>query len=129
MTLAVLDASALLALLLGEPGGDSVLAVLPEAALSVVNLAEVVGHYARNGAAESDIRLILDPLPIDLIRLDDGLAFVAGLLLPVTRSAGLSIGDRACLALALRLRVPALTADRSWEKIAGDVGVEIRLIR
>ncbi len=111
MTLAVLDASALFAAL-GEPGSDKVRAVLAESALSMVN-----------------IRLVLDPLPIDLIGFDAELAVAAGLLLPATRRAGLSIGDRACLALALRLGVPALTADRSWQSIASAVGVEIVLIR
>ena len=114
---------------LGEPGSDKVRAVLAESALSMVNLAEVVGHFARNGSAERDIRLVLDPLPIDLIGFDAELAVAAGLLLPATRRAGLSIGDRACLALALRLGVPALTADRSWQSIASAVGVEIVLIR
>ena len=66
MTLAVLGASALLALLLSEPGGEKVRAVLAESALTVVNLGEVVGRFARNGVAQRDIRLVLDPLPIAL---------------------------------------------------------------
>jgi ribonuclease VapC len=129
MTLAVLDASAPLALLLGEPGRERVRAVLPQSALTAVNFAEVVGHFARNGAAERDIRLVLDPLPIDLVAFDEDLAYAAGLLLPATRQAGLSFGDRACLALALRLHVPALTADRLWQSVAEAVGVEVDLIR
>jgi ribonuclease VapC len=75
MTLAVLDASALLALLLGEPGSEKVRAVLAASALTVVNLGEVVGHFARNGAAERNIRLVLDPLPIDIVVFDEELAF------------------------------------------------------
>ena len=129
MISAVLDASALLALLLGEPGSEKVRAVLDESALTTVNLAEVVGHFARNGAVERDIRPVLDPLPVDLIGFDEELAFTAGLLLPATRQAGLSFGDRACLALALRLGVRALTADRSWQSVADAIGVEIDLIR
>lgn len=129
MISAVLDASPLLALLLGEPGGEKVRAILAESALTMVNLAEVVGHFARNGALERDIRLVLDPLPFDRIGFDEELAFTAGLLLPATRQAGLSFGDRACLALALRLGVRALTADRSWQSVADAVGVEIDLIR
>jgi PIN domain nuclease of toxin-antitoxin system len=129
MTLAVLDASALLALLLGERGDEKVRAVLAQSAVTAVNLAEVVGHFARNGAAERDIRLVLDPLPIDLVVFDEELAFAAGLLLPATRQAGLSLGDRACLALASRLQVRALTADRSWQGIAETIGVDIDLIR
>jgi ribonuclease VapC len=129
MIVAVLDASALLALLLGEQGGENVRAVLADAAIAAVNLSEVVAHFARNGVAETDIRLVLNPLPIERIPFDEGLAFAAGLLLPVTRRAGLSFGDRACLALAARLGVRALTADRTWQNVAKAVGVEIELIR
>jgi|SRR6266516_3669439 len=126
---AVLDASALLALLLAERGGDKVGTVLANSAMTTVNLGEVVGHFARNGAREADIRLVLDPLPIERIAFDEDMAFAAGLLLPATRKAGLSFGDRACLALAARLGVQAVTADRSWLTIAQAVEVEIRPIR
>jgi ribonuclease VapC len=126
---AVLDASALLALLLAERGGDEVGTVLANSVMTTVNLGEVVGHFARNGAREADIRLVLDPLPIERMPFDEDLAFAAGLLLPATRKAGLSFGDRACLALAARLNVRALTADRSWFAIAKAVGVDIRPIR
>jgi PIN domain nuclease of toxin-antitoxin system len=129
MIVAVLDASADLALLLEEPGAEQVRAVLAQCALTVVNLSEVVGHFARNGAGEQDIRLVLDPLPLNLVNFDKDLAFAAGLLVPATRRAGLSFGDRACLALASRLGVRALTADRSWRNIAQTIGVEIDLIR
>jgi ribonuclease VapC len=125
----VLDASALLALLLDERGAGKVRNALADSAMTTVNLSEVVGHFARNGAAEKDIRPVLDPLPIELITFDEGLALSAGLLLRATRPAGLSLGDRACLALAARLGVPALTADRSWLTAAQAAGVEIDLIR
>lgn len=129
MTRAVLDASALLALLLDEPGASSVTAVLDEAAISAVNLAEVVGQYARRGIPVSEIRTMLSLFSIQIVPFDDALAFDAGLLVPKTRSAGLSLGDRACLALARQLGSTALTADRSWSRIARAVGVEIELIR
>jgi len=61
MTAAVLDASALLALLLGESDGEKLRAVLTNSAMTAVNLGEVVGHFARIGSAEADIRLMLDP--------------------------------------------------------------------
>ncbi len=70
MTLAVLDASALLALLLGEPGGETVRAVLSDAAMSTVNLAEVVGHYARNDVARKQIAEVHSPLPVRYIAPD-----------------------------------------------------------
>src|SRR6516165_4294046 len=84
---------------------------LPISAMTTVNLAEVVGHFVRNGAFEPDIRMVLDPLPVELIPFDDEMTYTTGLLLSATRRAGLSLGDRACLALAGRLGVPALTAD------------------
>jgi ribonuclease VapC len=125
----VLDASALLALLLGEPGGEKVRAVLADAAISTVNLAEVVAHYARNGASEAEIREVLDPLPFDRIDFDADLALACGLMLPATRAAGLSLGDRACLALARRLDVAAITADRSWSTVSAAVGVAVDPLR
>ena len=129
MTAAVLDASALLALILGEPGGEKVGSVLTNSAMTAVNLGEVVGHFAHMGSPETEIRLMLDPLPFVRVELDAQLAFIAGLMLPATRPAGLSFGDRACLALANKLGVRALTADRAWQRIGGAVGVQIELIR
>ncbi len=129
MITALLDASALLAVLLDEPGGEKVRAVLAESGMSEVNLSEVIGHFARNGAAEKDIRLVLDPLPIERHPFDGELAYIAGLLVPVTRSGGLSFGDRACLALAQRLGVRVLTADRAWRNIATLLAIDIEVIR
>jgi ribonuclease VapC len=128
MTVAVLDASALLSMLRSEPGGERVRSIIADSAMTTVNLGEVVGHYARNGVAEADIRLALDPLPVDWIAFDDAMAYAAGLLIPITRRAGLSFGDCACLALGGRLAVPVLTADRSWARISEAAGVEIELI-
>jgi ribonuclease VapC len=125
----VLDASALLALLLGEPGGDRVRSELSDAIMSSVNLAEVVAHYARNGAVEDDIREVLGPLPFARIPFDDDFAFDCGLMLPATRSAGLSLGDRACLTLAKRTGLRALTADRSWAAVGERLGVSIEVLR
>jgi PIN domain nuclease of toxin-antitoxin system len=76
MTAAILDASALLALLLGEPGGAAVQAVLVDSAMSMVNLAEVVGHFARHGVADPEIRRVLEPLPIAWIVFDADLAYL-----------------------------------------------------
>jgi PIN domain nuclease of toxin-antitoxin system len=129
MTAAVLDASALLALVLGEPGGEKVQNILTDSAMTAVNLGEVVGHFARIGSAEADIRLMLDPSPFLRVALDEELAFITGLMLPATRRAGLSFGDRACLALASKLGVRVLTSDSAWQHVARTVGVEIELIR
>jgi ribonuclease VapC len=78
MTAAVLDASALLVLILGEPGGDKVQRVLTDCAMTAVNLSEVIGHFAGIGASEADIRLMLDPLPLVPVALDEELAFATG---------------------------------------------------
>jgi PIN domain nuclease of toxin-antitoxin system len=129
MTAAVLDASALLALVLGEPGGDRIQNILTDCAMTAVNLGEVVGHFARVGSSEAEIRLMLDPLPFLRVALDEELAFIAGLMLPATGQAGLSFGDRACLALANKLGVRALTADRAWLHVGRALGVEIEVIR
>ena len=125
----VLDASALLALLLQEPGADRVKAALDGAAMGVVNLAEVVSHYAKLGAARSDIEALLRPLPIRVVPVDATLSYDAGMLRPVTLERGLSLGDRYCLALARREGVPALTAERRWPEIAGAAGVRVEVIR
>ncbi len=104
-------------------------AELADAAMSTVNLAEVVAYYARNGANPRNIAEMLDPLPFARVPLDSDLAFDCGLMLPATRAAGLSLGDRACLALARRLACRALTADRSWAAVSKAVGVEVDMVR
>jgi ribonuclease VapC len=125
----VLDASALLAMLKNEPGGDVVAAVLDDTAITTVNFAEVVGFYARRGSSEAEIRGMLVPLPTERYRFDEELAYTAGLMVTTTASAGLSFGDRTCLALARRLNAKTLTADRAWLRVAAAVGVEVELIR
>ncbi len=129
MTSFVLDASAILALLLGEPGADKVKAALDGSVMSTVNLGEVVSHYAKLGAARQDIEAMLRPLPIRSIPLDAALSYDAGMLRPITLEGGLSLGDRCCLALARREGLPALTAERRWPLIAEAAGVTVELIR
>jgi PIN domain nuclease of toxin-antitoxin system len=129
VTSVALDASALLAMLLGEPGGEKVKAVLDGAVLGAVNLAEIVSHYAKLGAARSDIEAMLRPLPIRVVPIDAALSYNAGMLRPITLPGGLSLGDRYCLALAKREGVPALTAERRWPDIAAAAGVTVELIR
>lgn len=126
----VLDASALLAFLLDEPGKDKVMrAISADTCLSVVNLAEVASVYALRGVSAEGIRSLASRLPIELIDMDQDLAVRAALLTPATRPRGLSLGDRVCLALAGRMGVPAMTADRAWAEIASGIGVTVHLIR
>jgi len=72
-------------MLLGQQGGVRVGHALTQSAMVTVNFAEVVGHYARNGGRDAEIRAILDPLPIAVAPLDHELAYQAGMLLPMTR--------------------------------------------
>ncbi|BDG60494.1 type II toxin-antitoxin system VapC family toxin [Caldinitratiruptor microaerophilus] len=124
----VLDASALLALLNNEPGAEQVMAALLEGAvISAVNLSEVTAKLADVGMPEAEIRQVLGPLPMDVVPFDAESAYQTGLLRVHTREAGLSLGDRACLALAKQLGRPALTAERAWGQLKSDV--EVRLIR
>lgn len=123
----VLDASAVIALLRREKGADVVASAIPGAVISTVNLSEVAAWLSDSGAEEREIRLTLDGLDIEFNTFDGDSAFAAGGLRRATRHKGLSFGDRACLALADRLALPALTADRSWAEL--DIGVEVVLIR
>ena len=104
-------------------------AALDGALLCVVNLAEIVSHYAKLGASRPDIEAMLRPLPIRVVPVDVALSYEAGMLRPLTLPGGLSLGDRYCLALAKLEGVPALTAERRWPDIAAAAGVTVDLIR
>ena len=92
-----------------------------------VNLAEAITSMVNRGTSEADIRRLLAAMSLDVLPFDEELAYRAGLLRSATRSAGLSLGDRACLALAERLGVPALTTDRIWGTL--QLGIQIEVIR
>jgi ribonuclease VapC len=122
----ILDASALLVLLKGEPGSERVIeAIRDEAAISAVNFSEVVGKLCDGGMPEEVIHESLDPLELDIVEFDTELAYQAGLLRPLTKSSGLSLGDRACLALAQHLNLPALTTDRVWKDLLPAITVQL----
>ena len=127
MSKVVLDASALLALLNAEKGAQVVQQLLPEALLSTVNLAEVVTRLSTVGMPDEEIRATLSLLGLELVAFDEEQSFLAGLLVAHTHTFGLSLGDRACLALAQVSHAPALTADQAWKEL--DIGVKIQLIR
>ncbi len=129
MSAAVLDASALLALLHEEPGANTVAEVLGEACMSSVNYAEVVSHFIHAGMPAEQVDAMLRPLPMTIVAADQALATLAGRLRAATAEAGLSLGDHFCLALARRDGLPALTADRQWRSIADAAGVEVLIIR
>ena len=125
----VLDASAVIAMLKGERGAAKVAGAIAGALVSSVNYAEVVSHFVHLGAPIDEVRTMLGTLPYAVVAADDALAWEAGGLRSVTASAGLSLGDRFCLALAKRVGVAAYTADKAWRDIAGDVGAKVVIIR
>ncbi|MBI2830339.1 MAG: type II toxin-antitoxin system VapC family toxin [Chloroflexi bacterium] len=124
---AVIDASALLALLNVEPGAGMVAEALPNGVISSVNLSEVVAKLSDAGMPENAIRQALQPLGLEIVPFDEEQAYQAGLLRTATQDMGLSLGDRACLSLAKTLGVVALTADRAWSGLS--VGATIKVIR
>ena len=125
----VLDASALMAVVNSEPGAGRVEEALDAGAtMSTVNLSEVVAKLAEAGLPEQSVLDVIGPVGLQFAVFDAEDAVSAGLLRLPTRSAGLSFGDRACLALASRIGVPVLTADRAWAAVDLD-GVEVQFIR
>jgi PIN domain nuclease of toxin-antitoxin system len=130
---AVLDASALLALLKGEPGAERVAEALERGAyLSAVNLAEVLSKLADWGEdpAEAQARMAqlgLLGAAVEVLPFTGEDALEVARLRALTRAYGLSFGDRACLALARRLGLPALTAERAWAEL--DLGIPVEVLR
>jgi ribonuclease VapC len=123
----VLDTSALLACLNREPGSESITGSIAGALLSTVNLAEAMAVLVRRGASKEKASEILELLEFQVADFNRSMAEETGALIERTHSRGLSLGDRACLALALTENLPVVTADRAWRGV--DVGVKIRFIR
>lgn len=123
----MLDASALLALMLGEDGADAVHAVLPHARVSTVNLSEVAAKLQERGVPDEVVGASLAELDLIVIPFDRDQAMRAGLLRAATRPAGLSLGDRACLAAAATADAIAITTDRAWAKL--DLGIKVEVAR
>ena len=128
MSKIVLDASAMLAALNHEPGSEKLTPeMLSNAAGSTVNLAEVHTKLVMRGghpdeAWEDTLSAIREPVPFT-----EEQARIAGGLVAQTRALGLSLGDRACLALGLALNAPVYTTDKSWKNLK--LGVRIHVIR
>jgi ribonuclease VapC len=123
----VLDASALLALLHAEPGAEAVEQAVDRAAISTVNWSEVCQRSLARNVDTNGLRAEVEAVGVEIVPFTAADAERAADLWFPTRRLGLSLGDRACLALASRLDRPALTADRSWIEL--DLGVEIQAIR
>jgi ribonuclease VapC len=128
MNKVVLDASAILAMLNDEPGAEKITPeLLSRATTSAVNLAEVQTILVRKGGdPDESWALAVDPIP-DVEPFTAEQARIAGTLIQKTRSLGLSLGDRACLALAIALDAPVYTTDQLWRKLR--LGVPIHVLR
>lgn len=123
----VFDASAVLALLKRETGTDRLLAVLGRATISCVNLAEVQSKLVFEGLEERAAWARINFLGCRPVSFDSNLARQAGSLIEQTKSSGLSLGDRACLALAMERKARVYTTDRAWANLG--LGIEIEVIR
>lgn len=121
----VLDSSALLCLLNGEAGAERVAEALPWAVIGAVNLAEVVTKLREHGLSAEEVEDALGGFNLDVRPFTAVQAYATGHLRQATRSQGLSLGDRACLALAGELGAPALTADQAWSKVEAGAAVEV----
>jgi len=124
---AVLDASAVLAVLFRETGADVVAGHIDTGLVGAVNHSEVLAKAVERGASIEDTVRQLARFEFTIVPFDAEQAALAASLRPLTRSWGLSLGDRACLALALKTSLPAFTADGDWEKCS--VGVNVVKIR
>lgn len=124
---AVFDSSAVLAVIFRENGAAAARDAAADAIMSSVNVTEVITRMIDEGASREAALRSLRKVGPAIRPFDESLALQAGYLRTETRQYGLSLGDRACLALALRERVPVVTADRAWAKL--DLGIDIRVIR
>ena len=123
----MLDASAVLAMMLGEAGGDEVGKRLPASQISAVNLSEVVAKLQEGGVPDDVITSSLAELDFDVLAFDQEQASRAGLLRDATQGTGLSLGDRAYLGTAATRDAVAVTTDLAWSKV--EVGIAIEVLR
>ncbi len=128
MTVA-LDTSVILAALLDESGGDQVTEVMSDAVISTVNVLEAYTVFARKGLSTATLDTFLQFRGIEIAPLSGADAESAGRMVTLTATAGLSLGDRACLALAVARGAMVLTADRPWLRFAEPLGIQIKAIR
>ncbi|MBP5971974.1 type II toxin-antitoxin system VapC family toxin [Brasilonema sp. CT11] len=121
----VLDASAMLAYLQDEPGGEAVEVVLAESVISSVNWAEVVQKSVAAGVVIDGMREDLEALGLICAPFTPEDAEMAGRLWLQTRQVGLSLGDSACLSLGMRLNASVLTSDRIWTTLGLSLDVQV----
>ena len=127
MSAIVFDSSVVISILKQEQGFERAESSLNDALISTVNLSEVATYLARNGVPKNTIQEVIASFPIQVIPFDKSLAIQAGCLYSLCKHLGLSLGDRACLALAMSRELTVLTADKVWQQL--DLGISIQLIR
>jgi ribonuclease VapC len=126
----VLDASALLALFNDEPGAERVMQALERPCLlSAANHTEVLTKLLDKGLSPADAATVMTSVELRIVAFDAAQSADAAWLRTATRAVGLSLGDRACLALARAEGAVVLTADKPWLQIAQAVGLKVQCIR
>ena len=125
----VIDAAALMALLLGEPGADIVAGIVRGASISTVNISECCARGVERGATAEAVLEMVAGYEMKIVDCDLAQATEAARLREPTRKTGSSLGDRLCLALARRCGGTIYTADRRMGSLDGALGIDIRLIR
>ncbi len=125
----MLDSSAIIAMILDEPGAEMVTQELDNAIVSMPNVAEVYSVISRKMQRSRSVDAFFALPGVKPVPLSFEQARMAGQYETIGRIAGLSLGDRCCLALAFETKTAALTADKAWAKIGHAISVEIRMIR
>ena len=123
----VLDSSAVLAVAFKERGAETVYPILDLAWISAVNLSEVVAKLQEHGASDDDIVATLNDLDLNVVSFEREAAIRAGAMRASTRAKGLSLGDRACIALAVERNATVVTTDKAWAELA--LPIPVLLIR
>jgi ribonuclease VapC len=127
MTAVVVDASAILAVIKQEHGAELVANSARGARISALNFYEIAAWLSERGSTSEDIENVIGPFDLTVEAFNRPRAMAAALLAAKTKRRNISPADRACLALALELGMPAMTGDRAWRDL--DIGVEIQLFR
>jgi len=122
----VMDTSVLLAFLFNEKGASRVEALLNDGlgVISSVNYAELVSKLVEKGMPLTEVQQVIDSLELEFVAQNKEQAIITGELRTVSKEFGLSLGDRACIAMAKEAQLPVLTADQVWQKLDVDVAIE-----
>ena len=128
MSKVIIDASALLALLKNEPGADKVESLLGKIIMSSINVSETASILLESEMTTQEVQECLSPLISEIVPFDEEQAFLAANLRKNTKKQGLSLGDRACISLGIKMNLPVYTADKIWQDLLLD-NLEIKLIR